>query len=84
MVEAVDSGWQNVGTRRQAFYSNLGPGSYRFRVLASNNDGLWNDDGATVRITIAPTFFQTPWFALLCALAAGGLLWLVYAVRLRR
>jgi hypothetical protein len=49
-----DTGWQDVGGRRQAFYTNLGPGSYRFRVVAANEDGVWNENGAALAFTIPP------------------------------
>ncbi|HWX66584.1 MAG TPA: triple tyrosine motif-containing protein [Rhodanobacter sp.] len=72
-LDGVDEQWQDGGTRREAFYSNLGPGKYRFHVTAANDDGVWNDQGASIDFSIAPQFFQTPWFHLLCA-AAGLLL----------
>jgi signal transduction histidine kinase len=53
-------------------------------VIASNNDGVWNETGATADFTIPPAFFQTTWFRLLCVVAAMGILWLLYALRLRR
>src|SRR6202044_910870 len=64
-LEDTDTDWQNVGTRRQAYYSNLGPGSYRFRVIARNNDGGWNETGAFVDSYIAPAYYQKAWFRLL-------------------
>lgn len=82
-LEGVDPGWQDAGARRAAFYTNLAPGSYRFVVTAANEDGVWNRDGASIRITIPPLFTQTPWFiallATLGALALGGL----YLLRVR-
>ncbi len=81
-LEGVDSGWVDPGTRRQAFYTRLDPGTYRFRVIAANNDGVWNRSGATLTFTIPPTFTQSRAFAALCALAAVLLLWLLYRVRL--
>jgi signal transduction histidine kinase len=80
-LENVDPDWQDVGTRRQAFYTRLPPGNYRFRVIACNNDGVWNETGASLGITIRPAFYQTWWFIALAALAAAALLW--WAVRLR-
>ena len=80
-LEGRDTDWQDVGTRRQAFYSDLSPGQYRFRVIASNNDGVWNEEGASVDFEIAPAYYQTTWFM---ALVAGMLLTLVWAAhRLR-
>ena len=84
MLEGVDAGWQDVQGRREAFYTNLQPGHYRFRVVASNEDGVWNGDGATLHLEIPPTFTQTPWFTAL--LAAAGILALaaLYALRVRQ
>ena len=83
LLEGVDEDWVDPGTRRQAFYTNLSPGDYRFRVVAANNDGVWNREGAALAFTIRPTFVQTPLFALLCVIAVLALLWLVYDLRLR-
>ncbi|HYR42075.1 MAG TPA: triple tyrosine motif-containing protein, partial [Terriglobia bacterium] len=62
-LEGYDSNWQEAGTRRQAFYTNLGPGAYRFQVLASNNDGVWNETGAALSFELLPAFYQTEWFS---------------------
>lgn len=83
-LEGFDEEWQNAGNRHQAFYTNLGPGHYRFRVIAANDSGLWNEQGATLDFVIAPRFTQTWWFAALCAIALGGLLFLLYLLRLRQ
>ena len=61
-LEGHDSEWQDPGTRRQAFYTDLRPGNYRFRVIASNNDGVWNEEGATLAFTVAAAWYQTWWF----------------------
>jgi signal transduction histidine kinase len=79
-----DSDWQDAGTRRQAFYTNLRPGQYRFTVIASNEDGIWNMQGATLQFSIAPAWFQTIWFRTLCVLVFFGLLWSLYWMRLRQ
>lgn len=81
-LEGEDSGWQDAGTRRTAFYTNVGPGSYRFRVKAMNDGGVGSVGEATMAVTIAPTFSQTWWFKGLCALAALGALTLLYRYRL--
>lgn len=83
MLEGVDRDWVDPGTRRQAFYTNLDPGTYRFRVMASNNDGVWNPNPATLEFTIPPTFLQSPWFALLVAVALAALFLLLYQVKVR-
>ncbi|WP_115527816.1 sensor histidine kinase [Xanthomonas arboricola] len=82
-LEGVDQGWQDAGTRREAAYTNLRPGHYRFRVLAANEDGVWNEQGATLEIQIPPPFYLTTWFQTLCVLVVAGLLWLIYLRRLR-
>jgi signal transduction histidine kinase len=79
-----DTGWQDVGTRREAFYTNLRPGSYRFRVTASNDDGVWNESGAAMDFVIPPTFLQTNAFLALCGLAVGGVAWMLYRLRVRQ
>jgi signal transduction histidine kinase/ligand-binding sensor domain-containing protein len=82
-LEGLDPDWVDAGAHREAAYNNLGPGDYRFRVIAANDDGVWNTDGATLAIEIPPTFVQSGSFKVLCALAAAGLLWLAYSMRLR-
>ena len=83
-LEGVDKTWIEAGRRRQAFYTRLGPGHYRFRVVAANNDGVWNNAGATLDFVIPPTFVQSGWFLLLCALAAALVLWALYTFRMRQ
>src|SRR5262249_57064308 len=61
-LEGRDPDWQDVGNRRQAFYADLSPGTYRFRVMASNNSGVWNEAGAFMDLSIAPAYYQTSWF----------------------
>jgi signal transduction histidine kinase len=60
-LEGRDKDWQDPGTRRQAFYSDLSPGRYQFRVMASNNDGVWNSSGASLEFAIEPALYQTWW-----------------------
>jgi signal transduction histidine kinase/ligand-binding sensor domain-containing protein len=79
-----DTDWQNAGARRQAFYTDLPPGDYEFQVIASNNDGVWNESGASLDFSIAPTFYQTRWFDALCITAGVGALWVLYLVRVRQ
>jgi signal transduction histidine kinase/CheY-like chemotaxis protein/ligand-binding sensor domain-containing protein len=67
-LEGYDLDWVDAGTRRVAYYTNLSPGAYRFRVVASNNDDVWNMVGAEVRLVIEPHFFQTAWFYCGCVL----------------
>jgi signal transduction histidine kinase/ligand-binding sensor domain-containing protein len=83
-LEGYEQEWQEAGTRRVAYYNDPGPGHYVFRVLAANNDGVWNETGASIAFSIAPRYYQTPWFALLCIALIAGLLWVAYLMRLRR
>nr|MEA2797488.1 hypothetical protein [Phenylobacterium sp.] len=83
-LEGIDKDWVDAGGRRQAFYTNLGPGTFRFRVIASNNDGVWNTTGATLGLRIAPLWWQTWAFKALVALAFGAALWMLYRLRLRQ
>jgi PAS domain S-box-containing protein len=64
-----DDDWIDAGTRRTAFYTNIPPGNYTFRVMACNNDGVWNRDGATVRFSLQPYWYQTWLFYFFCLLA---------------
>jgi signal transduction histidine kinase/ligand-binding sensor domain-containing protein len=84
ILEGRDRGWQDPGLRRQAFYSDLRPGSYRFRVIASNNDGVWNETGATLDFKVAAAWYQTIWFRSLCPVVGLLLLWAIYRLRVRR
>ncbi|MBN1546000.1 MAG: histidine kinase [Syntrophaceae bacterium] len=61
-MEGFDNGWNHVGSRRFANYTNLNPGSYTFKVIGSNNDGVWNQEGASVKILISPPFWRTLYF----------------------
>jgi signal transduction histidine kinase len=83
-LEGHDTSWQEPGTRRQAFYSDLRPRDYRFRVIACNNDGIWNDIGASLNFSIAPAYYQTSWFRLLCGAVFFLSLWGLYRLRLRQ
>ena len=67
-LEGVDKNWQDVGTRRTAYYTKLPPGSYRFHVIACNNDGVWNQTGAVAAIVVPPAFFRRRGSALVLAL----------------
>ena len=55
-LEGRDRGWQDAGGGRRAFYTDLKPGHYRFRVIAANNSGVWNNQGATLAFSIAPAY----------------------------
>lgn len=83
-LEGYDDAWQDAGGRREAAYTRVGPGHYRFRVVASNNDGVWNEEGASLDVTVPPAFWQTRGFAVLLAGLAGAGLWLLYRLRIRQ
>jgi hypothetical protein len=80
-LEGRDKNWQEPGTRRQAFYSDLRPGQYRFRVIACNNDGLWNTEGARLTFIVLPAFYQTIWFLCLMTGFVLATLWIIFHVR---
>jgi signal transduction histidine kinase len=83
-LEGRDSAWQEPGARRQAFYSELRPGRYQFRVIACNNDGVWNDAGASLDFSVAPAWYQTNWFLLLCVVTCIFVVWALYQLRVRQ
>src|ERR1035437_3538384 len=79
-LEGYDKDWVDAGERRMAFYTNLKPGSYTFRVIAANADGVWTETGDSLELELRPHFYQTIWFYLLCgggafATLIGGYLW---------
>ncbi len=76
--------WHEEGSRVEALYKNLEPGTYTFQVLARNNDGIWSEAGASLNVTIQPAFYQTVWFRLFYVLAGVVLLWALYRLRLRQ
>ncbi|MGO4380666.1 two-component regulator propeller domain-containing protein [Pseudoduganella sp. RAF19] len=84
-LEGFDREWvETDAEHRVATYTNLNPGHYVFRVKASNHRGTWNQDAATLRITITPPFWQTWWFRISASAAVLGLLWALYHWRIRR
>ena len=83
MLLGHDSDWQNAARRRRAFYNNLGPGNYRFRVIACNNSGVWDEAGASLDFFVAPAFYQTVWFRSLGVFLFFAVLTGLYRLRLR-
>ena len=81
-LEGLEDDWRDVGGRRQAFYNNLPPGGYRFRVIASNGDGVWNEAGAITEFTVLPAFYQTRWFEAFCVCVVLLSGWGVHRARL--
>lgn len=81
-LEGQDRDWKEVVNDREAQYTNLGPRSYRFRVMASNNSGVWNETGDMLEFSIAPAYYQTNWFRALMAAVVLAMLWGLYRLRL--
>ena len=82
-LEGLEEGWQDAGTRRQAYYTNLGPGDYQFRVIASNEDGIWNDKGDALSFTIAPAWYETKLFFAAVIVGMIALVWIIHRRRVR-
>jgi ligand-binding sensor domain-containing protein/signal transduction histidine kinase len=83
-LEGFDRDWTDAGTRRTAYYTNIPPGRYTFRVQAANNDGLWNTVGAAQPFELRPHFYQTIWFYALLLAALVGIVVLLLRLRLQR
>lgn len=81
-LEGLDEGWVEAGTRRTAYYSHLPPGAYTFRLIAANSDGVWNMEGAAIKIYIAPPFWRTRWFMLIAAGCLAALAAFAYRRRI--
>ncbi len=83
-LEGFDSSWSQPVAAREAVYTNLGPGSYRFRLVACNSQGLWNGPETAIALNVAPAYYQTYWFRLSCVAAFLGMLAAAYQLRLRQ
>jgi len=83
-LEGFDKDWQDAGNRRQAFYTNLPPKNYTFRLKACNNSGVWNEAGTFFDFAVAPAYYQTIWFRALCVAAFLAVLWGLYQLRLQQ
>lgn len=81
-LEGLEADWVEAGTRRTVDYSYLPAGSYTFRLSAANADGVWNNDGATLRVVVRPYFYRTWWFFLLAGSVLAGTIWLIARSRL--
>jgi ligand-binding sensor domain-containing protein/signal transduction histidine kinase len=81
ILEGFDDEWRSVGTRHGAFYTNLSPGKYVFRVTACNSDGVWNETGASFAFELEPHFYQTSWFYGLVLITFSGIVFGVYRLR---
>jgi len=80
-LEGFDSSWSQPVAAREAVYTNLGPGSYRFRLVASNSEGQWNGPETAIALNVAPAYYQTYWFRLSCIAVFIALLWAGYQMR---
>ena len=80
-LEGFDREWTDSGARRTAYYTNLPPGRYRFRVKAASPSGVWNEEGAAVDFELLPRFYQRAWFAPLCALLLSAAAFTAYRLR---
>lgn len=83
-LEGFDEDWQYVGSRNTAYYTNLPPGDYRFRVKTAGSDGYWYERDKALTVSIIPAFWQTAWFRLLIGLAVTGILYILYRYRTRQ
>jgi ligand-binding sensor domain-containing protein len=81
-LEGFDRDWIEADTRRTAYYTNLPPGHYTFRVIACNNDGVWNEEGRNLTFYLEPHFYQTGWFVVVCVCIAALLLYMLYRYRI--
>jgi signal transduction histidine kinase/ligand-binding sensor domain-containing protein len=82
-LEGYENDWHGPVATRSATYTNLAPRKYKFRVIACNDDGVWNESGITLAFDIIPRFYETSWFVALCSLATAALLWFIYRWRVR-
>jgi len=83
-LEGFDDHWITCGNKQSATFTNLDGGTYTFHVKAANNDGIWNEEGAKVTITVQSPFWETWWFYLLCLLAISGTLYGAYRFRIQQ
>ena len=83
MLEGADEDWVEAGARGEAFYTNLEPGVYTFKVKARNAAGIWSTQPATVSFYLKPYFHQTVWFYVLCAIGLMLLIFFAYRLRIR-
>ena len=83
-LEGFDRSWSQPVAAREAVYTNLGPGSYRFRLVASNSEGMWNGPETAIALTVARAYYQTYWFRLLCVAVFIALLWTLHRWRIHR
>ena len=83
-LDGYDDDWHEAGPRRQAFYTDVPPRKYTFRVMVANSDGVWNERAATLQFSIAPAYYQTTWFRAVSVVSFVALLWAAHRYRMRR
>jgi PAS domain S-box-containing protein len=83
-LEGFDKDWVDAGTRRIAYYTNIPPGDYSFRVMVCNNDGVWNETGTVFRFHLKPHYYQTYWFYGICTFAVGLLIFAIFRLRIQQ
>jgi ligand-binding sensor domain-containing protein/signal transduction histidine kinase len=83
-LDGLDTGWGDPTATRQAIYTNLAPGSYRFRVTSSNSDGLWGGSEAVFPFVIEPAFWETWWFRISCVLTLAMIVWMLHVLRMQQ
>jgi signal transduction histidine kinase len=83
-LDGTGQGWSDIVASRQVVYSNLGPGSYQFRILASSSLGLWNGPETSIPFLVEPAFWQTWWFRVFCVALLLAALWAIYMFRIRQ
>lgn len=84
IMEGLESEWNHVGNRRFVTYTTLPPGDYTFRVIASNNDGVWNNQGVSLAVTVTPPYYKTWWFRAMLGFLLAGMILGVHQYRVRR
>jgi PAS domain S-box-containing protein len=83
VLEGYDGTWVDAGGRRVAYYTHVPAGRYRFRVIAANNDGVWNETGADLALRLRPHYYEALWFAVLCVVLLVALVAGVFRLRVR-
>jgi signal transduction histidine kinase len=83
-LDGVDANWRELTAARQALYTSLRPGHYTFHVIGANNDGVWNESGASLAFVILPAFVQTGWFIALCVAGGAAAVWSLIRLRVRQ
>jgi len=83
MLKGFDKEWNYVGNKREATYTNIDPGKYIFQVKGSNNDGVWNEEGASIKIVITPPFWRTLWFRIIVIISIIAIIYIIFKIRVR-